>query len=67
MTSIIKIGMDVHSTNYTLYAIEPKLGKKDRFLACSKVASDYKNILSFIRELKKQLKELGEDKIKNMT
>ena len=62
MTSIIKIGMDVHSTNYTLYAIEPKLGKKDRFLACSKVASDYKNILSFIRELKKQLKELGEDK-----
>ena len=30
MNRILKIGMDVHSTNYTLCAIEPTIGSEDR-------------------------------------
>ena len=29
MNRIIKIGMDVHSTNYTLCAVEPTIGAED--------------------------------------
>ena len=30
MNRILKIGMDVHSTSYTLCAMEPVLGGEDR-------------------------------------
>ena len=30
MNRIIKIGMDVHSTKYTLCAMEPIIGSEDR-------------------------------------
>lgn len=33
MKRIIRIGMDVHSTNYTLCAMEPILGGEDRIFA----------------------------------
>ena len=33
MKRIIRIGMDVHSTNYTLCAMEPILGEDDRIFA----------------------------------
>ena len=55
MYRIIKIGMDVHSTNYTLCAIEPVIGADDRVFANITVTPDYKNILMFIEELKLKL------------
>ncbi|SDB19146.1 hypothetical protein SAMN02910417_02699, partial [Eubacterium oxidoreducens] len=55
MNRIIKIGMDVHSTNYTLCAMEPVIGAEDRVFANIQVTPDYKNILMFIEELKLKL------------
>ena len=37
MYRIIKIGMDVYSTNYTLCAIEPVIGAEGRIFANIKV------------------------------
>lgn len=31
MNRILKIGLDVHSTNYTICAIEPVIGVEDHF------------------------------------
>ena len=55
MYRILKIGMDVHSTNYTLCAMEPVIGEEDRVFATVKVTPDYKNILMFIENLKLKL------------
>ena len=55
MKRILKIGMDVHSTNYTLCALEPVLGAEDRVFANIQVTPDYKNILMFIQNLKCKL------------
>ena len=55
MKRIIKIGMDVHSTNYTLCALEPVIGAEDRIFAQIQVTPDYKNILMFINNLKFKL------------
>ena len=55
MKRIIRIGMDVHSTNYTLCAMEPIIGEDDRIFATIDVLPDYKNILLFIENLKMKL------------
>ena len=55
MKRILRIGMDVHSTNYTLCAMEPVIGEDDRIFATIDVAPDYKNILLFIENLKMKL------------
>lgn len=55
MKRILKIGMDVHTTNYTLCAMEPVIGEEDRVFATIKVTPDYKNILMFIEKLKMKL------------
>ena len=55
MKRILRIGMDVHSTNYTLCAMEPVLGEEDRIFANIEVTPDYKNILLFIEDLKLKL------------
>ncbi len=55
MNRIIKIGMDVHSTNYTLCAMEPTLGAEDRIFGELQVAPDYKEIICFIESLKMKL------------
>ena len=55
MKRIIRIGMDVHSTNYTLCAMEPIIGEDDRIFATIDVAPNYKNILMFIENLKMKL------------
>lgn len=55
MYRILKIGMDVHSTNYTLCAMEPVIGEEDRVFATIKVTPNYKNILMFIENLKMKL------------
>ena len=60
MKRILKIGMDVHSTNYTLCAMEPVFGASDRVYATIQVSPDYKNILKFIEELRKKLSKEDE-------
>ena len=55
MNRIVKIGMDVHSTNYTLCAMEPVLDGEDRIFANIKVTPDYKNVIQFISKLKNKL------------
>ena len=55
MNRILKIGMDVHSTNYTLCAMEPVIGAEDRVFAKVQVTPDYKNIILFIENLKQKL------------
>lgn len=47
--------MDVHSTNFTLCALEPVLGAEDRVFANIRVAPDYKEIILFIEQLKQRL------------
>ena len=55
MYRIIKIGLDVHSTNYTICAVEPMIGEEDRVLMTAQVAPDYKNIILFIEQMKMKL------------
>ena len=55
MNRILKIAMDVHSTNYNLCAMEPVLDGEDRIFANIKVTPDYKNVLQFIENLKNKL------------
>lgn len=55
MSRIIKIGMDVHSTNYTLCAMEPTIGSEDRIFGEVQVAPDYKEVICFIESLKMKL------------
>lgn len=55
MKRILRIGMDVHSTNYTLCAMEPIIGEDDRIFATIDVTPDYKNVLLFIENLKMKL------------
>lgn len=47
--------MDVHSTNYTIAAMEPTLGAKERILGPVTVAPDYKEVLKFIDQAKEKL------------
>lgn len=60
MNRIIKIGMDVHSTNYTLCAMEPTIGAEDRIFGNITVAPDYRAVIAFIESLKIKLGR-GED------
>ena len=55
MNRILKIGMDVHSTNYTLCAMEPIIGAEDRIFGEVQVAPDYKEVICFIESLKMKL------------
>ena len=52
MKRIIKIGMDVHSTNFTLCAMEPTIGAEERVYGEVQVAPDYKEVLRFIESVK---------------
>ena len=47
--------MDVHSTNYTLCAMEPTFGSEERVFGETQVAPDYKEVLLFIASLKMKL------------
>ena len=55
MNRILKIGMDVHSTNYTLCAMEPTIGAEDRVFGNIQVAPDYREVIAFIESLKIKL------------
>lgn len=55
MLRIIKIGLDVHSTTYSICVVEPRIGEKDNILAATTVPADYKYILMFTENLKSKL------------
>lgn len=59
MARIIKIGIDVHSTTYTLFAMEPAPYSygEDLVLGAWKVGASAKNVLDVIEQLKKMLPE----------
>ena len=48
MKRIIRIGMDVHSTNYTLCAMEPIIGEDDRIFAIFRVPDTLKFLVTFV-------------------
>lgn len=54
MNRILKIGIDVHSTSYTLCAMEPVLDGKDRIFANIQLTPDFKNMIQFIDKLKEK-------------
>lgn len=56
MKRILRIGMDVHSTNYTLCAIEPKFDEDDIIYANIKVTPKPDNIVQLIENIKKKVK-----------
>ena len=55
MNRILKIGMDVHSTNFTLCAMEPTIGAEDRVYGTTEVAPDYREVILFIESVKLKL------------
>ncbi len=57
MNRILKIGMDVHSTNYTLCVVEPKLEGDPDLLYEVQVEPDCWNILQIIEKPKQKYKE----------
>ena len=63
MYRILKIGMDVHTTNYTLCALESKFGEEDVVLANITVGPDHKNVLDFVRRIKEKMDPKSKDKI----
>lgn len=63
MYRILKIGMDVHTTNYTLCAMEDKFGEAGQIIAQVTVAPDHKLILNFIRRIKEKMDPQGKDEI----
>ena len=48
MERIIYIGMDVHSTSYSLCALEPVFGQDIKFFYETKVAAEPSNIIKYI-------------------
>ena len=63
MYRILKIGMDVHSTNYTLCALESKLGEEGTILAVNQVAPELSLVLDFIKKIKRNMDPAGQDQI----
>lgn len=57
MKRILRIGMDVHGTNYTLCSIEPRLDGDDIIYANIKVTPDPDNIVQFIEKLKSKIND----------
>ena len=49
MKRILRIGMDVHSTNYTLCAMEPVLGEDDRILQMFRLHQTIKIIYCLLK------------------
>ena len=57
MKRIIKIGMDVHTTNYTLCAFEPSFEHEGTVCLITQVKPEVKNIIKVIERLKREYKE----------
>lgn len=59
MSKIVYIGMDVHTSNYTLCSLDPGYGiKKDNYFAEVQFTNDFiKNVVNYVTNLKKKLKD----------
>lgn len=57
MKRIIKIGMDVHTTNYTLCVFEPSFEHEGTVHYITQVKPEVKNIIDVINKLKSKLKD----------
>ena len=57
MNRILKIGMDVHSTNYTVCVVEPKLEGDPDLLYEVQVEPDYLNVVKIVSTLKQKYKD----------
>ena len=55
MNRILKIGMDVHSTNYTLCVAEPKLEGEPDYLYEVEVEPDILNVIKVITILANEI------------
>ncbi|WP_455437677.1 IS110 family RNA-guided transposase [Hungatella hathewayi] len=58
MNTIIFVGMDVHSTNYTFCCLQPSFVDEDKFLGITQTAPGYKNVLKYLDSMKKKLGEV---------
>ena len=63
MYRILKIGMDVQTTHFTLCALESKFGEEDQIIANITVGPDHKNVLDFIKRIKEKMDPKGQDEI----
>ena len=59
MTRIVYIGMDVHTSNYTLCSLDPEYGvKKDNYFAEVQFTNNFvTNVVNYVSNLKKKLKD----------
>ena len=55
MTRILKVGLDVHSTSFTICVIEPVFCGEDRVIVNFKIEPDYKMVLEVIDKVKEKL------------
>ena len=58
MTRLLRFGLDVHTTNYTICVAEPVLGTDPLILLNHQVEPDYRMIIDVINKVEEQL---GED------
>lgn len=58
MNTIIFVGMDVHSTNYTFCCLQPSFVEEDLFFGITQTAPGYKNVLKYLDNMKKKLGEV---------
>ena len=59
MNRIVYIGMDVHTSNYTLCSLDPEYGvKKDNYFAEVQFTNNFvTNVVNYVSKLKKKLKD----------
>lgn len=59
MNRIVYIGMDVHTSNYTLCSLDPEYGvKKDNYFAEVQFTNNFvTNVVNYVSNLKKKLKD----------
>lgn len=59
MNRIVYIGMDVHTSNYTLCSLDPGYGvKKDNYFAEVQFTNNFvTNVVNYVSKLKKKLKD----------
>ena len=58
MNTIIFVGMDVHSTNYTFCCLQPSFVEEDKIFGITQTAPGYKNVLNYLENMKKKLGEV---------
>ena len=57
MNRILKIGLDIHTTNFTICIAEPQLGSDGNFLLSTQTKPDVKLLLDVVNTFKKKFKD----------